>query len=150
MSKQWGTPTWYFFHTLAEHVDADFYKHNRTKFRQYITMICNCLPCPECSEHAKQYIKYNMIESKIMEKEDFKMFLLNFHNNVNMRKNQPQFTNINQYRSFKLIDKYNDFKRIYLRNSGLNRSFCDSLQRRNIIKTLEEFLKSNLTYFRWS
>lgn len=149
MSKTWGTPTWKFFHSLAEHVDAEFYKHNRTIFKQFITGICSVLPCMECSKHSIKYIKYNLTDGKISTKEDLKRFFLNFHNDVNKRKGKPIFTDIEIYKRSSLYDSYMNFKREYTSNKISSRGFCDTLQRRNIIISFEKFLNSNKASFKW-
>lgn len=150
MAKQWGTPIWNFFHCLAEHVNGDFYKHNKGTFKQFISLICNNLPCNECTKHATQYIKFNMTDNKIIDKERFKMFFFDFHNDVNRRKGKPIFTDYDKYKSMNLIDAYNTFKHEYTRNTNLNRGFCDRLQRNNLIISLQKFLSNNWQNFKWN
>ena len=53
--SQWGPPTWIFFHTLAEKIKDDQYNVIGKQVIYYIIQICNNLPCPECSVHAKQF-----------------------------------------------------------------------------------------------
>jgi hypothetical protein len=149
MSKSWGTPTWIFFHTLAEHINPEFYIHNRDIIKSFINSICNNLPCPECTKHAIQYNKFNLTNTNIENKEKLKMFFFNFHNTVNVRKNKPLFKDLHYYRNNKLSIAYLNFKRAYLRNNVLSRAFCDSLQRRSIIKNLDSFFLSNKSNFTW-
>lgn len=149
MSKTWGTPTWIFFHTFAEHINPEFYIHNRDKIKSFILSICNNLPCPECTKHATQYNKFNLTNTNIENKEKLKQYFFNFHNSVNKRKHKPNFTNYNQYKNYKLDAAYVNFKNAYLRNNVLSRSFCATLHRRNIINNLERFLIANKNHFMW-
>lgn len=149
MSKSWGTPTWIFFHTFAEHIDPTFYKHNRDTIKKFIISICNNLPCPDCTKHAIQYNRFNLTITNIENKEKLKQYFFNFHNAVNVRKGYSIFKNYNIYKSSKLRTSYINFKRAYLRNNALSRAFCDSLQRKNIINNLESFLLANQSNFTW-
>jgi hypothetical protein len=149
MSKSWGTPTWIFFHTLAEHINPDFYIHNRDTIKKFIVSICNNLPCPECTKHAVQYNKFRLTDTNVENKEKLKLYFYKFHNAVNMRKNKPIFSDLNHYKTSKLGPAYSKFKHAYLQNNVLSRAFCDSLQRRSIINNLESFLLANKSNFTW-
>ena len=78
MAKTWGTPTWYFFHSLAENVDKDFYKNNSETIKKYIINICSNLPCHECTKHAKSYLNKHLKNRRITNKEELKKFLFEF------------------------------------------------------------------------
>ena len=54
--SQWGPPTWVFIHTLAEKIKEDHFNAIGKPVIYNILQICNNLPCPECSDHAKQLI----------------------------------------------------------------------------------------------
>jgi len=149
MAKTWGTPTWYFFHSLAEHINEDFYKHNKDTIKDYIIKICTNLPCYECTKHAKQYIRYNLNSNSIGDKEKLKTFFFKFHNAVNKRIQKPEFTDFDKYKRANLIQVYNQFKHVFTRNSSLEKGFCDSLNRRNIIHSLDIFFKHNKANFKW-
>ena len=83
---RWGRPTWRFFHTVAYKIKPEYFKQVRKDLLDIIFSICATLPCPICSEHAKQYmnsLNFNAIQTK----EDLKDMLFAFHNSVNERKN---------------------------------------------------------------
>lgn len=148
MSKSWGTPTWYFFHTLAEQANEDFFQSNRNIFFNIFKRICSCLPCDECTQHATQYIKrinFNAIQTK----EDFKQMLFTFHNTVNARTGKPQFTNFDMYKSFRLKQTYIYFKQEYNRNRVNNRRFSDTMFRNILTKDIDKFLTENFHQFTW-
>ena len=56
MSRLWAPPTWYFFHTFAEKINTQFYRHNVSHCFNIIRQICYNLPCPDCRYHATNYI----------------------------------------------------------------------------------------------
>ncbi len=88
---KWGRPTWRFFHVIAHKIKPEYFKQTRKEMLDIIYSICCTLPCPVCSEHAKQYmngINFNTIQTK----EDLKDMLFNFHNAVNVRKNYAPFS----------------------------------------------------------
>lgn len=148
MSKYWATPTWYFFHSLAEQVNEEDFPKLKNDLFNIFKNICSCLPCYECTNHAKQYIRHIRFQ-KINTKEDFKKMLFDFHNNVNVRLRKPIFNNYNMYKSSKLKSIFLNFKYNYLRNNGLNRGFTDSLYRKNIINHIESFFNKHRDSFTW-
>ena len=40
MSKRWGTPTWYFFHTFAEKITENLFNNNRQECLELLHSIC--------------------------------------------------------------------------------------------------------------
>ena len=79
--KQWGNACWYLFHTLAEKLKPEYEKDIPIIIRNILS-ICKNLPCPVCSSHAKRHIM-NIKINNINTKTELKLFLFNFHNNVN-------------------------------------------------------------------
>lgn len=149
MAKYWGTPTWIFFHTLAEHIDPVFYQHNRDVIKTFIVNICNNLPCGECTTHASSYIKYNLTANNISTKENLKQFFFKFHNEVNRRTNKPLFTNYDTYKTYTLNTAFVNFRNAMTRNNTLNRGFSDSMHRRNVVNSIEVFLIRHKDKFTW-
>ena len=149
MAKTWGTPTWYFFHSLAENVDKNFYKNNSETIKKYIINICSNLPCHECTKHAKSYLNKHLKNRKITNKEELKKFLFDFHNEVNVRLKKPRFEDIDYYKNSNLLNIYKNFKYFYTKNNSLERGFSDSLSRRNLISNLDDYFKNNSNYFKW-
>ena len=86
----WGPPVWYALHTLSVKVKEDDFQTVRTELLEIIYLTCTHLPCPDCAQHAKEYLdKINF--KNIKTKEDLKVMLYQFHNEVNKRKGYPQF-----------------------------------------------------------
>ena len=57
MSKRWGVPTWYFFHTFAEKITENLFLSKRLECLELLEEICTNLPCPYCKEHSVDYLK---------------------------------------------------------------------------------------------
>jgi hypothetical protein len=148
MTKRWGTPTWYFFHSLAEHIDETFYFNNSQMIFNIIKSICSCLPCPDCTQHATQHLKTISINN-IRTKAQFKQMLFDFHNKVNIRTGKPIFTDYDMYKSSRLKYMYSNFRYAYLNNNIKNAGFSDSLKRQQIIKNIDVILINYTNYFMW-
>ena len=149
MSKYWATPTWYFFHSFAEHIDDDFYKENKTIICDMLRGICLNLPCYDCTSHAVQYTKHTLLPKYVSDKERLKEYFFTFHNSVNMRTGKGQFTDYDMYKSSKLeyitklfVNRFGGYK-----NS--QKGFSDTLNRRRKCSEITDFLKNNSKYFRW-
>lgn len=84
----WGEPTWFLFHTLAEKIKESYFHEMKFELFSFIRRICNNLPCPDCAKHATQYMKTVNFDA-ITTKEQLKLMLFNFHNEVNKRKGYP-------------------------------------------------------------
>ena len=91
MTKLWGPIVWSFFHIYAQQINPVFFKNNTKMCLNVINDICQSLPCPMCTNHAKQFLKnYNF--NSIKTKEQLILFLFNFHNDVNIRTKKTLFT----------------------------------------------------------
>ena len=91
----WGEPTWFLFHTLAEKIKPEYFNTLRNKLFGFIKSICNNLPCPDCAKHATQYMNRINFDA-IVNKEQLKLLLFKFHNDVNGKKKYKlfEFTNL--------------------------------------------------------
>jgi hypothetical protein len=90
------------YHTLAYHIkDANptAFETAKTKFLEFAFRIATNLPCPECSQHATQYIR-NINPALIKTKEQLNLFFIDFHNTVNRRKGKPVFTKEEAYAKY--------------------------------------------------
>ena len=84
----WGMITWYMFHTIAEKIREEFFVIARTSLIDFIKQISFNLPCPICAEHARNHLSRVNFD-KIQTKEQFKLFIFAFHNQVNSDLNKP-------------------------------------------------------------
>jgi hypothetical protein len=139
----WGPSTWNLFHTLAENINETHEKTIIPKLFFYISSICLYLPCPDCKHHATAFMS-KVPPVSISIKSDFKRMLLVFHNSVNRRKMQKQFT-------FEQLDKYKGravfaaFKAFvfFFNTKGNMREYADTIQREKLVKDFERFLIAN-------
>jgi hypothetical protein len=146
---RWGEPTWFFFHTISQKVKSESFPLIREELLGHIYNICTNLPCPTCSEHAKEYLKginFNIIQTK----DDLKNMMFTFHNVVNARKGVKLFSrdqldekyskavtvNIVHYFMFHFQEKYNNVKII-----------ADNMYRERQVKMLQSWLQKNIQYF---
>ena len=97
--KVWGPYIWYMLHSLAEKINDKSFPLLRSELLEHIFNICVNLPCPSCSTHAREYLQ-KVDFKKIKTKQELRLMLLDFHNNVNTRLNKPIFS----YQQLK--DKY--------------------------------------------
>lgn len=144
----WGPPIWTLFHTLAEKIHEEDFNRLIPQMFGLIKRICVYLPCPDCSQHATQFlakIKPEQIATKV----DFKNTLYLFHNMVNNRKKKPLFNygNINAYQELNIVRVYNNFIAVYNTKGNMN-LLTESFQRELIIKDLKKWLTTNHNSFK--
>jgi hypothetical protein len=145
----WGEPTWYLFHTLAEKVDDRYFNQLLPKLLHFITRICNNLPCPDCTNHATNYLR-SINYDKIETKEQLKHMLWTFHNVVNQRKGYMLFSyeDLNKkYSEAVTVNIIRNFFYHYSRKQYNIRLSMDNLTRRNILKELQQWLEQNSQKF---
>jgi hypothetical protein len=145
--SDWGPPTWIFLHTIAEKVKETSFPLISQQLIQMIVEICNNLPCPECSSHAKVFWN-NVNKINIQTKQDLINLLFVFHNNVNKRKNTPQFKyeNLVKYKNLKLVYQYNIFTKKFNTNGNMN-LINESFHRKLMMISLKRWLMKNISHF---
>lgn len=148
MSKSWGTPTWYFFHSLAEHISENLYNTKKLEVCNIIKMVCSNLPCPECRQHAVLYTK-SLTPRNVPTKKHLQDYLFNFHNSVNMRLNKGQFRDYDKYKLSKLEHIFKLFNDKMIHNRYNNRKFNETLSRKNMMHQITNFLNTNKNEIRW-
>jgi hypothetical protein len=89
----WGPCIWYLFHTLSYKAVPSDFPTIKIELITFIQRICSNLPCPECTQHATQYMQQNVRRiTAITTREHLQQFLVDFHNTVNARKGKPVFS----------------------------------------------------------
>lgn len=141
--SEWGPIIWKFFHTIVESINEDKYNKVYKELFQYIKSICNFLPCPQCSNHAKEYLKH-VKDNHISTKDGFRNMLFNFHNDVNKRNKKVLFKieDIEVYNNYSLINSYNNFLKIFTKKGNLNQ-INQSFQRKIILQRFIGWLQAN-------
>ena len=145
--QEWGPITWYLFHTLAEKIKDEYFEIELPNILNNIRIICNILPCPECKEHALYYLKTANV-NKIKTKDQLKLFLLYFHNEVNARNNKKLFTfeELNKkYSTARLKVIIGLFFQIYNKKSGNMRLQLSTGMEKNIVlNNFTHYIKKNI------
>jgi len=144
----WGPPIWTFLHTLIENVRNDYFLNLKHNLFIIIQRICNFLPCPECSQHATNFLKKIDI-NKIKTKAEFRNLMYLFHNVVNKKKNKPMF-NVNsliKYSFTNIVNAFINFTKVYNTKGNMN-FLMESFQRTLVVKDVRNWLYSNIKFFK--
>jgi len=146
---KWGEPIWFLFHTLAEKVKEESFQTIRLDLLNTISIICNNLPCPDCANHASEYIrKINF--SSIKTKQDLKLMLFQFHNVVNQKKNFLLFSIDNLDSKYSKANTVNIIKNFMLNFQEKNHSIrmiADDMHRSRVADQLKTWFNNNIQYF---
>jgi len=145
----WGEPTWLLFHTISVKIkDAEF-PDRRQELLAILYNICCNLPCPDCANHAKEYLS-NIRFNQIQTKHQLKTVFFQFHNMVNKKKEYPIFewNDVDtKYSKANLIPIVNNFIRFYTNNTGTVRMISDDFHRKKIVENLKQWLSKNMDAF---
>jgi hypothetical protein len=146
---RWGAPTWFLLHTLAEKVKDEHFDRIKIDLFRSIYTICTNLPCPDCSNHAKQYLD-SINFALIRTKQDLKNMLFVFHNMVNQRKGQPIYTKEemeNTYPKAVTVNIINNFLFHFSDKSRSPKLMAGDLYRSRITVNIKEWLTQNMYCF---
>jgi len=145
--EQWGPPIWTLFHTLVEKLHEDTFTVIGPQLFFYIKKISSNLPCPECSQHAANFlskINFNGVKTK----NDFIQMMFFFHNTVNFRKKKPIFNaiHLSKYKNINVITAFNNFVAVY-HTRGNMKLLADSFQRKLVLKDFRKWFLNNIQNF---
>jgi Erv1 / Alr family len=148
----WGPCVWILFHTLAFKIVPAEFSSKKTDLINYIQRICSNLPCPECTQHAMEYMKQNLRRiDAITTKEHLQEFLVDFHNAVNVRKGKPVFTYKqaeDKYRLAKTSSVIQYFFQIYGEKSNGNlKMFTNGFQKQILLSEFSAWIVNNYSSF---
>jgi hypothetical protein len=146
---KWGEPTWFLFHTLAEKIKDEYFQTIRLDLMNTIFTICKNLPCPDCANHATEYMKKINFAS-IKTKQDLKLLLFQFHNVVNQKKHFPLFS-VNEldakYSCANTINIIQNFMYYFQDKNHSIRMIANDIHRSRIAEQLKTWFNSNMQYF---
>ena len=147
-NNYWGAITWKFLHTISEKIKEEEFQGQKSKLLDLIKKICSNLPCPECKQHAVQYMKRVNINN-ISTKEDLINILFNFHNEVNknIKKKIENKDILENYKENNTIEVLKTFIRIFSRPMINSRLMMESLNRNFLMKELLQYFKENIDKF---
>ena len=144
----WGNPTWIFLHTFVSKINKNNFNENKNDMVDIIISICSNLPCPECSNHAIEFL--NTVHFKnVTKKEDLIEILYVFHNQINKNLNKPEFDEekLEIYNSKDIKESLDTFLKAYnmrLPSALMNLSF----RRTKVIKKIKVFFSKNIELFK--
>jgi hypothetical protein len=146
---RWGAPTWTLFHVMAAQISPQKFPYIRDGLLEIITAICGNLPCPDCSNHATEYLRkinYNMIQTP----DHLRAMLYEFHNSVNMRKNvaffpSAQLTMYNRMDIREVVYRFMHF--FENRHTNNSRMMAHSFSRGLQAQRIRDWFNTNWLFF---
>lgn len=143
----WGPSTWMFMHTLAAKIKEPSFPLISSNLIFMLIQICNNLPCPECTQHAKEFWS-KVKTANIKTKSDLINLLFVFHNMVNKRKKLSPFNydNLKYYETKNIVETYNNFSRNFNTKGNMN-LLNESFHRNLMMTSLRTWLMTNLKHF---
>ena len=143
----WGPPIWNFYHGLVANINEESYSKYGYEMFSFIKQMSAFLPCPECSQHATEFLS-KVRQNHINTKKDLIKIIYLFHNSVNVRKNKPvfDFNNLNKYENANIAQLFNNFI-LYYNTKGNMRLLTESMHRRMVIQKFSRWLYTNRSIF---
>ena len=147
--SRWGPSIWYLFHTLSFKIKEEEFSSICVELLDIIKIICKNLPCPSCAQHATEYMQrlnYNSIQNK----NDFKMFFFNFHNDVNKRIEKPMFSKEeldNKYVSANTLNIIKNFVQVFQYKNNSFNMIANDMQRQRQIDLIKIWFNNNVQKF---
>jgi hypothetical protein len=145
----WGNATWYLFHTLANNIKDTEFLSVKNEFIYVIKTVSANLPCPECSQYA--VIKLGIVNfDNIKTKQEFKLLLFNFHNQVNVKLGKPvyQLAELDEkYSKANIKSIYKNFFIIFTANINIPHLMIASFHRKNNIPKIKSALDKIIANF---
>ena len=147
--SRWGPSTWFLFHTLAHKIHAVDFELVRVELLDIIKTVCKFLPCPTCAQHATEYTQ-NLNASNIRSKDDLKMYLFKFHNDVNTRRGRETFS-LNdldsKYGSANTVNVIKNFLAVFQYKSGSFNMIANDMQRQRQTELIKAWFNNNIQRF---
>ena len=150
MSKTWGPPCWYLFHSLAAKVKEEEFDNIKHGLWGIISGTCSNLPCPECRQHATAIIGSVNANVVLRNKVTLEKFLFDFHNSVNKRKRYKIFTAEeydSRYKNANLNKIIELFIASFNQSSRNNKLMMDTMQRQLFMKHFVNWINTNRIKF---
>tara|TARA_B100000768_G_scaffold54781_1_gene53292 strand:- start:249 stop:707 length:459 start_codon:yes stop_codon:yes gene_type:complete len=145
----WGNATWYLFHSLAHNIKETEFLSIKPDLIYVIKTVSGNLPCPECSSDAITKLEKVNFDN-IKTKQEFKLLLFNFHNQVNAKLGKPGYllTELDEkYSKANINAIYNNFFKIYSSNVNIPQLMSASFHRRNNLPKIRSALDKIIASF---
>lgn len=145
--NNWGPATWNLLHTLSYKIKDEHFEMLKEKLIYFLINICNNLPCPDCTRHARLFLQKTNIKN-IKSKNDYILVIFTLHNEVNVRlkKEKQEYDIVHSYDNYKLrniiIDFINKFQ-----VKGNMKMLSNTFHRTQLLNEFTEWVKKNISYF---
>ena len=149
----WGASTWNLLHTLCQKLKLDMFETpvKRQEFRDILISICVNLPCPDCSNHSKNYIRQINFDKLIFQsKEELMKTFFDFHNVVNERKGYAVYapSGLDKYTGANTKEIIKQFFKDYdTKNKMIPRMISEEFYRKQVIRSLYVWFSANIDSF---
>lgn len=148
--QQWGNACWYLFHTLSFKI-KDGEDGIIEEMMGVMYNVCVNLPCPECSEHAKETFELARRSGvKVSDKKGLQAFWWQFHNHVNRRTRKEGISleaAQEMYSRGRLDRIIINFRNVMGRRVPGERSMMYTMSRDNAVKKMFDFIQNHKTSF---
>lgn len=146
---RWGPSIWFLFHTLTHKIKYEDFPRLKMELLDIIKGICANLPCPTCASHASQYMK-NINYNSINNKEELKIFMFKFHNDVNIRRSiEPfSFTELDsKYSKANTLNIIKNFISVFKYKSKSFNMIANDMQRTRQLELFIGWINTNINSF---
>lgn len=144
----WGKHVWLFLHGISQKVKPEYFHSIKGELIYYIKLVCANLPCPDCSNHATQYLN-KLDVNKIVTREDLVLYMYTFHNDVNIKKGYPLFKiqELEVYKKSNLKNMYQNFTYYFKENYHVVKLMSENMHRIRTANRIEKWLNQNTHCF---
>jgi hypothetical protein len=90
----WGPHLWYFLHCSAANYPIRPSIEKSNAMKRWIRALPETLPCGDCREHFKEYVKQNNHKLDVVcsSRRNLMKFFIDIHNKVNERNGKPKIS----------------------------------------------------------
>lgn len=144
----WGKHIWLFIHGLLEKLKENSFPVIKQGLINNLKLICGNLPCPDCSNHANQYLN-KMDMNKIQSKRDLVLYFFTFHNDINKKKGYPLYPveQLDIYKNSNIRNMYQNFRYFFTEQYHSIKLISENFHRQRASKRFEEWLNQNSHHF---
>ena len=88
----WGPGAWTFLHTITLNYPNNPSEDDKQNHKDFFHNLKNVIPCPNCKEHYNINLQKYPIDINLESKEKLVKWLINIHNEVNIKNNKKVYS----------------------------------------------------------
>jgi hypothetical protein len=147
--SEWGPCIWKTLHVLTVKIKDEHFDIQRSRLIETITNICNNLPCPLCSSHAKSLLRKYKVEH-VKTKDSLIYIIIKLHNDVNKRLRKPiqEASVMKEY--YKTLNTREIIQDYYNKNINMRfgeKMMMHSFHRKMFLTKFKSYIRTNIEYF---